>query len=78
MALHVTQLNSQAVLLLKPGIVLFSTDATPLNSGPLFFEPATEAGEEVVERTCDCLTQSLGCHGCGAQIGCASTPRLAR
>ena len=62
----------RAVLLLKPHITLFSTDANPVNCGPLYgsndIEPVNE--DEKVERTCECLTQSLGCHCCGNTIGC--------
>jgi hypothetical protein len=64
----------RAVLLLRPHITLFSTDAVPSNCGALYSsadeEPVEE--EEQVERTCDCLTQSLGCFGCGNMIGCKS------
>lgn len=62
----------RAVLLLKPHITLFSTDANPVNCGPLYSsndaEPVSEG--EKVERTCECLTQSMGCHCCGNTIGC--------
>lgn len=63
----------KAVLLLKPHITLYSTDVIPSNCGPLY--PAAPAGRlpssrsPNVERTCDCLTQTLGCYGCGAQVG---------
>jgi len=77
----------QAVLLLKPNIILFSTDAAPLNAGPAWptegvaqnddvdpadFDPSglpAPPVEPAVERTCDCLTSSLACHGCGATVG---------
>ncbi|GAA5927051.1 hypothetical protein JCM1841_001899 [Sporobolomyces salmonicolor] len=57
----------RAVLLLKPHIVLFSTDAAPRNSETYW--PDEDAEEEQVERTCDCLTSSLACHGCGRTVG---------
>ncbi|SPO39826.1 uncharacterized protein PSFLO_05307 [Pseudozyma flocculosa] len=63
----------RAVLLLKPNITLYSTDAVPSNCGP-YYSPSTFHGgvdplEPPIERTCNCLTQSLGCHGCGNQVG---------
>ncbi|GAA6012297.1 hypothetical protein JCM10207_002793 [Rhodosporidiobolus poonsookiae] len=57
----------RAVLLLKPHIVLFSTDALPQNV-QTYFAPESEE-EEHVERTCECLTSSLNCHGCGRTVG---------
>lgn len=78
---------SQAVLLLKPNIILFSTDASPVNASPAWptegvtpnpdtdladFDPSglpAPPQEPPVERTCDCLTSSLACHGCGATVG---------
>ena len=67
-----TDRGMKAVLLLRPHITLYSTDAMP-NCGPLhapsrLAEPSAPH-EPVVERTCDCLTQSLGCYGCGASVG---------
>ena len=63
----------KAVLLLKPNITLFSTDAIPTTCGPFFpsnsFNGGVDSHEPPVERTCECLTQSLGCYGCGAQVG---------
>lgn len=68
----VSDRGMRAVLLLRPHITLFSTDAPPSNCGALYSsmdeEPLSE--QEQVERTCDCLTQSLGCFGCGNVIGC--------
>ena len=61
---------SQAVLLLKPHISLYSTDACPVNVGPLFIpDGGGEAPRDGPERTCDCLTQGLGCLGCGSLLG---------
>ncbi|GJN92548.1 hypothetical protein Rhopal_005578-T1 [Rhodotorula paludigena] len=57
----------RAVLLLKPNIVLFSTDAQPCNSETFF--PSEYGDDEQVERTCDCLTSSINCHGCGRTVG---------
>ncbi|GAA6043316.1 hypothetical protein JCM8097_001181 [Rhodosporidiobolus ruineniae] len=56
----------RAVLLLKPHIVLFSTDARPANTDTFF--PDVEE-EEHVERTCECLTSSINCLGCGKTVG---------
>lgn len=64
-----TDRGMKAVLLLRPHITLYSTDAIP-NCGPLY--PADQVpvpSEPVLERTCNCLTQSLGCYGCGAAVG---------
>ena len=62
----------RAVLLLKPHITLFSTDVAPVNCGPLYgsLDEEPECAEEKVERTCECLTQSLGCFSCGNTVGC--------
>ncbi|GAA5876906.1 hypothetical protein JCM16303_006331 [Sporobolomyces ruberrimus] len=62
-----TNRGMRAVLLLKPHIVLFSTDAPPCNAETSWPEETVE--EEHVERTCDCLTSSIACHGCGRIIG---------
>ncbi|SPC60949.1 uncharacterized protein UHOD_01691 [Ustilago sp. UG-2017b] len=63
----------KAVLLLKPNITLYSTDIVPSTCGPFFagssFHGGLDSNEPPVERTCECLTQSLGCYGCGAQVG---------
>lgn len=64
----------RAVLLLRPHITLFSTDTSPSSCGALYSsvdeQPIPE--QEQVERTCDCLTQSLGCFCCGNVVGCES------
>ncbi|UZJ53782.1 hypothetical protein CBS101457_003102 [Exobasidium rhododendri] len=64
-----TDRGMKAVLLLRPHITLFSTDAMPV-CGPLF-PTSTQAMEDEphVERTCNCLTQTLGCYGCGSAVG---------
>ncbi|PWN22200.1 hypothetical protein BCV69DRAFT_135994 [Microstroma glucosiphilum] len=73
----------KAILLLKPHVTLFSTDVMPSNVGPLYpasyrnadrsltrsASSSAHPAERQVERTCDCLTETLGCYGCGAQIG---------
>lgn len=62
-----TNRGMRAVLLLKPHIVLFSTDAAPCNAETSW--PDESAEEEHIERTCDCLTSSIACHGCGRVVG---------
>ncbi|GAA5991004.1 hypothetical protein JCM5350_002007 [Sporobolomyces pararoseus] len=62
-----TNRGMRAVLLLKPHIVLFSTDAAPCNAETSWPDETSE--EEHVERTCDCLTSSIACHGCGRVVG---------
>ena len=71
----------KAVLLLRPSVSLFSTDALPINcsaysSNPdssrahssSFFSSNFSRGQSPA-RTCNCLTQTLCCHGCGSAIG---------
>lgn len=65
---------AQAVLLLKPSFTLYSTDAQPLNAGPLFYSDEEYARISTSERTCECLTQAIGCYGCGWSIGCKCFP----
>lgn len=69
-----TDRGMRAVLLLKPHVTLFSTDVMPTTCGPLYppsqtFPSTASSSEAHVERTCECLTQTLGCYGCGAQVG---------
>ncbi|KAK7472767.1 hypothetical protein VKT23_000875 [Stygiomarasmius scandens] len=65
----------KAVLLLRPNVPLFSSDALPINcsaysSNPDALKPpATCRPPLYPPRTCECLTQTLCCHGCGATIG---------
>lgn len=75
----------QAVLLLQPDVPLYSSDALPVNCsakpGPPEFPPLQEhldnnfssacpSGLPALPlRTCECLTQTLSCHGCGNSIG---------
>ncbi|KAH9808238.1 FAM72 protein-domain-containing protein [Melampsora americana] len=66
----VSDRGMRAVLLLRPSITLFSTDGMPYNCGPLYPDSNEDVNNsEQVERTCNCLTQSLGCYGCGNTIG---------
>ncbi|KAI0081292.1 hypothetical protein K474DRAFT_1588173, partial [Panus rudis PR-1116 ss-1] len=63
----------QAVLLLRPNVPLYSTDAMPINcsaneSAVSESLPAASTSQAPV-RTCECLTQTLYCHGCGTGIG---------
>ncbi|OBZ67042.1 hypothetical protein A0H81_12862 [Grifola frondosa] len=97
-AFHVlTSTPAQAVLLLRPNVPLYSTDALPVNcsafssspdstsapssssSAPSsssppanpapFTQPSTLGAERPLTRTCECLTQTLCCHGCGSAVG---------
>ncbi|CAH7688280.1 FAM72 protein-domain-containing protein [Phakopsora pachyrhizi] len=67
----VSDRGMKAVLLLRPSITLFSTDGMPYNCGPVYQDGHEDnyGSSEPVERTCDCLTQSMGCYGCGNTIG---------
>ncbi|KAF9268958.1 hypothetical protein L218DRAFT_977362 [Marasmius fiardii PR-910] len=67
-----TNRGMKAVLLLHPNVALFSSDALPVNcsaftSNPDALRPVTSCRPPA--RTCECLTQTLCCHGCGAAIG---------
>lgn len=63
----------KAVLLLRPGLALYSTDAIPRNCSPLTAvspdEPRATVPVGLPLRTCACLTQTLHCHGCGDSVG---------
>lgn len=62
-----TNRGMKAVLLLRPNVPLYSTDALPLNcSQP---SESSSSSKLTSHRTCECLTQSLSCHGCGSPIG---------
>ncbi|KAH7888609.1 hypothetical protein F5I97DRAFT_1854052 [Phlebopus sp. FC_14] len=71
-----TNRGMKAVLLLRPNVSLFSTDALPINCSaystnpdahrPPPCRPSTSASPA---RTCECLTQTLCCHTCGAAVG---------
>ncbi|KAL6307853.1 hypothetical protein BKA93DRAFT_22857 [Sparassis latifolia] len=74
-----------AVLLLRPNVPLYSTDALPINcsadsaaqdtpsagSSTSTLLPSSQsiAAEHVPSRSCECLTQTLCCHGCGSSVG---------
>lgn len=66
----------QAVLLLRPNVALYSSDALPVNcsaysSNPNVLRPAAACPSSSAHplRTCECLTQTLCCHSCGSNIG---------
>ncbi|KAG2150455.1 hypothetical protein DEU56DRAFT_729077 [Suillus clintonianus] len=71
-----TNRGMKAVLLLRPNVSLFSTDALPINCSaytsnpdalrPPPCRPSTNASPP---RTCECLTQTLCCHTCGTAVG---------
>ncbi|KAI0063567.1 hypothetical protein BV25DRAFT_1802024 [Artomyces pyxidatus] len=66
-----TNRGMKAVLLLRPHVPLYSTDALPINCSahsatpPPLLPPPSDA----TPRTCECLTQTLCCHGCGNSVG---------
>ncbi|KAG8214018.1 hypothetical protein J3R82DRAFT_10773 [Butyriboletus roseoflavus] len=71
-----TNLIFQAVLLLRPNVSLFSTDALPVNCSAystnpdaLHPPPCRPATLPSAPRTCECLTQTLCCHTCGTAVG---------
>lgn len=64
-----TNRGMKAVLLLRPNVSLFSSDALPVNcsaftSNPEALRPPS-CRPASPPRTCECLTQTLCCHGCG-------------
>ncbi|KAE9411352.1 hypothetical protein BT96DRAFT_961284 [Gymnopus androsaceus JB14] len=65
----------RAVLLLRPNVPLFSTDALPSNtsaftSNPEALKPPTSSRPSTLpSRSCECLTQTLCCQRCGSTIG---------
>ncbi|KAH9994950.1 hypothetical protein BJV74DRAFT_750533, partial [Russula compacta] len=64
----------QAVLLLRPHVPLYSTDALPVNCSAYSAKPPStdsprKQPKEHPPRTCGCLTQTLYCHGCGTSVG---------
>lgn len=68
-----TDRGMRALLLLKPNVSLFSTDAIPTNCSAVY-APEAVLEQEVdpespKQRTCTCLTQTLGCNGCGSVVG---------
>lgn len=72
-----TNRGMKAVLLLRPNVSLYSSDALPVNcsaypSDPGALRPRVScrpSTSHISPRTCECLTQTLCCHGCGATIG---------
>ncbi|KAI0768736.1 hypothetical protein BD413DRAFT_605207 [Trametes elegans] len=73
--MFLTNRGMKAVLLLRPNVPLYSTDALPINCsafsppGSGSSEPGLPAPERPPSRTCECLTQTLCCHGCGNAVG---------
>ncbi|KAI5123951.1 hypothetical protein M0805_006364 [Coniferiporia weirii] len=60
----ITNRAMKCVLLLRHDVNLFSSDALPVNCS------VYQANSQVSRaRTCECLTQTLACHGCGSSIG---------
>jgi len=92
-SMFLTNRGMKAVLLLRPNVPLYSTDAMPINCsafsdpgdsllGSSFATPPSSAGSpfsgrsttdgqqvRTIGRTCECLTQTLHCHGCGNGVG---------
>ncbi|KAF7315563.1 hypothetical protein MIND_00071600 [Mycena indigotica] len=68
-----TNRGMKAVLLLRPSVALYSSDALPVNcsvyASPQALRSTCPAPPN--NRSCECLTQSLACHTCGAFVGYA-------
>ncbi|KAF7321670.1 hypothetical protein MKEN_00688400 [Mycena kentingensis (nom. inval.)] len=69
-----TNRGMKAVLLLRPTVALYSSDALPANcsvytSSPQTRNPACSVAAPTSPRSCECLTQTLACHGCGSSVG---------
>jgi hypothetical protein len=69
-----TNRGMKAVLLLRPHVPLYSTDALPVNCSAYSAQPphlssSRLRANERQSRTCECLTQTLCCHGCGSNVG---------
>ncbi|KAH7874696.1 hypothetical protein F5879DRAFT_893112 [Lentinula edodes] len=70
-----TNRGMKAVLLLRPNVPLYSSDALPANcsaytTNPEALEPPISCRPPTQpSRTCECLTQTLCCQGCGSTIG---------
>lgn len=80
-----TNRGMSAVLLLQPDVSLYSTDALPVNCSVSPGSPQLPPYQEdhislssntcpsglpgAIPRTCECLTQTLCCHGCGSAVG---------
>lgn len=67
--LFLTNRAMKAVLLLRPNVSLYSSDASPVNCSAYSAEDTAEQSRPAPSRTCDCLTQTLCCHGCGNPVG---------
>ncbi|KAL0956486.1 hypothetical protein HGRIS_002632 [Hohenbuehelia grisea] len=71
--LFLTNRGMKAVLLLRPNVSLYSSDALPVNcsayspNADALRPPPVPSGHP--PRTCECLTQTLCCHGCGTTVG---------
>ncbi|KAF5380378.1 hypothetical protein D9615_004505 [Tricholomella constricta] len=73
----ITNRGMKAVLLLRPNVSLYSSDALPINCSAYTSNPDVLRSRASCRpplphfppRTCECLTQTLCCHGCGATIG---------
>jgi len=68
-----TNRGMKGVLLLLPDVSLYSTDALPINcsaysTNPDALKPSLSRPRSD-SRTCECLTQTLCCHGCGSAVG---------
>ncbi|KAF8806438.1 hypothetical protein BYT27DRAFT_7101767 [Phlegmacium glaucopus] len=63
--MFLTNRGMKAVLLLRPNVSLYSSDVLPVNCSPFYKSSLSY----MTPRTCECLTQSLCCHGCGSTIG---------
>ncbi|GJE95893.1 hypothetical protein PsYK624_120840 [Phanerochaete sordida] len=74
-----TNRGMKAVLLLRPSVPLYSTDALPINCSPYALTAEASAASAstshdqerspAIARTCECLTQTLWCQGCGTAVG---------
>ncbi|KAI6123833.1 FAM72 protein-domain-containing protein [Pisolithus croceorrhizus] len=68
-----TNRGMKAVLLLRPNVSLYSTDALPANCSAYSTNPdalrCPPCRPFGAPRTCECLTQTLCCHTCGTSIG---------
>jgi len=70
----ITNRAMKAVLLLRPNVSLFSSDALPINCSPYTtnpdaLRPRPYPSFHIPPRTCECLTQTLCCHSCGSTVG---------
>ncbi|TFK44805.1 hypothetical protein BDQ12DRAFT_742264 [Crucibulum laeve] len=72
----ITNRGMKAVLLLRPNVSLYSSDAFPAgcsthtsNPDALRSRASRASSSSAPSRTCECLTQTLFCHGCGNPVG---------